>query len=87
MQIQLSVNDSIFSRSSIQGFKEITEKTINNIKIALTPRVIIIYSNEEKTKLIDKYHNDPVFSGHCGKKDGIINQDPNTIGNTCLKIL
>lgn len=68
VQIQLSLNDSIFNTISIQGFKEITEKSIKNIEIALTPIIKIIYNNEEKTELIDKYHNDPMFGGHCGTK-------------------
>lgn len=68
VQIQLSLNDSIFSKTNIQEFKEITEKTVKKIKIAMTPRLTTIYNNEEKIELINKYHNDPVLGGHCGTK-------------------
>lgn len=67
-KLQLPKNDQLFSRVSINEFKEICNKKLKNIEIILISEPKKITSDEEKLILIEKYHDDPVLGGHCGSK-------------------
>lgn len=65
----LSMDDKIFTMISALELKT-AGKSLKSIKIALTPRIIRVNKQDTKTKteLLEKFHNDPLFGGHCGQK-------------------
>lgn len=67
-EIQLSLNDQIFESVSAQQMKFIGNKLLKNLHIILTPRIKIISDKDEIQKILTKYHNDPIFGGHCGMR-------------------
>lgn len=68
LKITLSLNDEIFTRMQMKEFKFLGTKFLNKLTIALTPKLKIVRDPEEVKQLLIKYHNDPLFGGHCGKK-------------------
>lgn len=60
------MNDNIFERISIREYKEKGNAFLKNLIIALTPKVTLVTNDQEKLKIIQKYHDDPVFGGHPG---------------------
>ena len=64
----MSLNDELFKRCSALQFKNMMNKTLKNLKIALTPSVTLVENNEEILKLLNMYHNDPIYGGHAGVK-------------------
>ena len=67
-KLQLSMNDIIFDRIRIQEFKDIADKTLKKLEIALTPKLEYITSAEEKLQIIKTCHDNPILGGHPGKK-------------------
>lgn len=66
--IRLSLGDQVFNIISAQRFKMKASNILNKLQIVLTPKVKIINNNEEKLEILQRYHEDPVFGGHCGSK-------------------
>lgn len=67
-QVKLSLNDELFELININQFKEVATKQLNKIIIALTPKLIKICKEEEKKKILEKFHSDPLYGGHIGIK-------------------
>ncbi len=65
----LSMDERIFEIISALELK-IAGESVRFLRIALTPRIIRINKEDvaTKTKLLEKFHNDPLFGGHCGQK-------------------
>lgn len=62
------MNDVIFKICSIEEFKNISNKEHTNLTVTLTKLPEIIKEEEQKLQLLDFYHNDPLYGGHCGQK-------------------
>lgn len=67
-KLQLSAMDSIFNIANIQQVRDAAEKCLTNVSIALTPNLRYIIHNNEKQELLKKFHDDPIFGGHCGER-------------------
>ena len=52
----------------MKEFKFLGTKFLKEIDIALIPKLKIVINNEEKQKLLKKYHDDPILGGHCGRR-------------------
>jgi len=67
--LTLSMDDRIFTVISALELKKAGE-SLRFLKIALTPRITRVDKEDTKTKpeLLEKFHNDPLFGGHCGQK-------------------
>lgn len=68
IKLQLSLNDDLFKKISIQECKAIANKNLKNIEIALTPKLTYVQSKVDKNKIIKYYHDNPIFGGHPGTK-------------------
>lgn len=67
-QMQLSRDDKIFKLCKIQDFKEIGNKTLKTLTISIIKPPKPISDASERQKLLEKFHNDPLFGGHPGQK-------------------
>lgn len=67
-RMKMSSNDPIFECVGAQSLKDIGGQVLKEVQIALTPEVKIVTNEEEKLKIFEKYHNDPLQGGHCGFK-------------------
>lgn len=61
-------NDLFFTIFTIQNLKSSGNKTLKNLEIILTEPKAIVFTEDEKQKLMQIYHNDPLLGGHCGQK-------------------
>lgn len=66
-KIQWPLNDTIFKLCTEEEFKKACNETLNNLTISLIKPCIIINDEQEKINLLHKYHNDPLYGGHCGR--------------------
>lgn len=66
-KIQWPLNDTIFKLCTEEEFKKACNETLNNLVISLIRPCIIINDEQEKINLLRKYHNDPLYGGHCGR--------------------
>lgn len=66
--VQLSLNESIFELISAQTFKNSGTRILKHLRIALTPKTSYIKNNKDKLDLMSKFHDDPMFGGHCGTR-------------------
>ncbi|XP_036335192.1 uncharacterized protein LOC118745701 isoform X1 [Rhagoletis pomonella] len=65
-KIRISLNEDIFDKIRIKIFKEIREKLLKTLTIALSPKISTITNKKEKMNIIKRYHDDPAFGGHPG---------------------
>lgn len=67
-KVQLSLNDELFSKITIQELKMSGQQILRNLKIALTPKLKYIdYEDINRIKeILQKYHDDPIDGGHAG---------------------
>jgi len=68
LKLRLSMMDNIFKKCTINEFKKLGQITLKKISIVLCSERKLITNKQEKQRLIEKYHEDPVFGGHCGQK-------------------
>lgn len=68
MKLQISLNDDLFKVVCAQYFKEKGNETLKTLSIAITPNITMINNKNEKLELLNKFHADPVFGGHCGTR-------------------
>lgn len=67
-KIKLFMKDKIFSQCTVNEFKEKGNNIMKQLTILLCNSPEIITSNAKKDELIEKFHNDPLYGGHCGQK-------------------
>lgn len=65
---KLFLTDNIFKLCTINEFKNMGNRLLNNIKIILCNKPKLITNAKDKQALIEKYHSDPLLGGHCGQK-------------------
>lgn len=63
----MSKDSAIFDLCTIEQFKSCGLNMLTNIKIALTNAIKRVTSEEEKNQILNRYHNDKIFGGHCGR--------------------
>ena len=65
---QMSPNESIFQSLCIEKFKDLGNKHLKHLKVALLPKVKIIKNgNKDEIKnILKQYHDDPITGGHSG---------------------
>lgn len=66
--VKISLRDGIFDYFSVSDFKEMANRILKNVKIAIMRLVTLVRSKEERKKILERFHNDPVEGGHCGQK-------------------
>lgn len=67
-KLQWPLEDKIISSIDIEKFKRICNKCLKEITIALVWRPPVIKDIVERQKLIEQFHNEPIYGGHCGQK-------------------
>lgn len=67
-KIQWPLNDEIFKCYTVNKFKEIGEANLEDLQIVLISSPTQITDENERLQLINRFHNDPIFGGHCGQK-------------------
>lgn len=66
--IQWPLHDEIFRFCSIDDFKKSCNLYLKTLTIALIKQPTQIKSKIDQQSLMEKYHNDKIFGGHCGQK-------------------
>ena len=64
--IQLKKDDNIFKYISINELKNKGNIVLKKVTIVLTAATIYVHDPEEKIKILNKFHNDPILGGHAG---------------------
>ena len=59
-------SDYIFSLFNLEDFKNRANELLTKLSVAVIPPVTIVDSVEEKQRLLELFHNDPLYGGHCG---------------------
>lgn len=67
-KVKLCTSDEIFNWYTIKQFKESGAKVLKNLQIVLYKKPTIIRNQVEKKQILEKFHNDPIYGGHCGQK-------------------
>lgn len=57
----------IFKWCTIENFKKIGNDILTKVKIALKNAIRVIDSADEKERVLQKFHNDAMMGGHCGR--------------------
>lgn len=65
-RLQLSIADNLFHTKDINEFKDTGNRILKKLNIVLVPPLTKITSQSDKEKIIQKYHDDPVWGGHPG---------------------
>lgn len=66
--LQISSSDAIFQMCTIEKFKEVGNEILTKISICIVKPALNVQSDSEKHALLKKFHEDPLFGGHTGKK-------------------
>lgn len=67
-KIQWPLHDRIFNSCEIEEFKQTGNKSLKSLIISLIRRPDEVKTKEEKMNILNQFHNDPLFGGHCGQK-------------------
>lgn len=67
-KIQWPLFDKMFQFCRVEEFKQSCRDHLKNVEIILVQRPPRISSREEKLKVMQTYHNDELYGGHCGQK-------------------
>lgn len=66
-RIQWPLNDLLFNYCTEEEFKDSCNKILKNLRISIVKPAIIINDEQAKVELLKKYHDDPLYGGHCGR--------------------
>jgi len=64
--LRVSLNDNLFKFACVNQFKNTGNDKIQNISIAITPKIIRINNELEKQQILKRFHDDPILGGHPG---------------------
>lgn len=67
-KLQWPLNDKIFEMCNIEEFKYACRNDLNNLQIILCRPPKTISNPEEKLRILEQFHDDPLYGGHCGQK-------------------
>ena len=67
-KLQWPKNDKIFEICNYNDFKCACEINLKNLQIILINEPLIISKKNEQIAILEKFHNDPIYGGHCGTK-------------------
>ena len=62
----MAPNENVFEFVSINKFKEMGNKKLINLRVALLPLVTKLTDKEQIKIILQKFHNDPIQGGHFG---------------------
>ena len=65
-KIQIAPSELIFEFVTINLFKEMGNKILENLTVALLPKVTKLTKGKEIENVLKKYHDDPIEGGHYG---------------------
>lgn len=66
-KIQIIKNNFLFKLIKIEKFKEMGKEILKNVRIVIKDSPIIIHDENERTKIIQKYHENALVGGHTGR--------------------
>lgn len=66
-KLRLSLADNIFKQCTVNQFKNFGHKYLSKLTIILCNVRKLITNKYEKLQLIEKFHDNPIFGGHCGQ--------------------
>lgn len=66
--VQWALYDQIFDECQINDFKQSCNEVLKNIKIQLIKKPESVIDKNKQLELINFFHNDPIYGGHCGQK-------------------
>lgn len=66
-ELKLPMDDHIFSIIPVSEFKKACNVVLRKLRILLYSNPQIVTDNIEKSRIIDRYHNDPIAGGHFGR--------------------
>ena len=67
-KIKLKDNDDIFKTCTITDFKLVGQDFLDSVTIYLYREPKLITDEDNKLRLIQKFHDNPLTGGHCGQK-------------------
>lgn len=67
-KLKWPMNDKIFTRVTVETFKQACHETLKTLSISLIKPIKIIENEREKKELIKLNHDDPLNGGHKGQK-------------------
>lgn len=67
-EMTLSLNDPLFVAIEQSDFQTIGNACLKHTQILLTKTIITITDDDEKLRILTKFHNDPISCGHPGQK-------------------
>jgi len=65
-QLKMAPWEYIFEHASIDIFKQMRNKTLNALRVALLNPVALKEKQDEKEAILSKYHDDPIQGGNTG---------------------
>lgn len=65
--LQLQLDSILFDYCTIEQFKIIGQNSLKHLKVALTNVIKKVKTEEEKIEILNKFHNDQLTGGHCGR--------------------
>lgn len=65
-EIKMVSNDEFFNYVSLNDFKNMGNDMLSNLTIYIINPIVQVSARDEKLRLIQKYHDDPIFGGHRG---------------------
>jgi len=65
-QLKMAPRENIFEPVSIDNFKQMDNKILNTLRVALLNPVALIEKQDEKEAILSKFHDDPIQGGHTG---------------------
>lgn len=67
-EIALFTDDEIFKLLDLSQFSQICNDSLKNVSILIAKPLQKVENVDEQFSLIEKFHNDPILGGHCGKQ-------------------
>jgi len=64
-QLKMAPWENIFEHGSIDNFKQMGNKILNTLRVALLNSVALIEKQDETEAILSKFHDDPI-QGHTG---------------------
>lgn len=65
-EMKILSNDDIFAQIQINEFKN-AQEALKLMKIAIVRSPTPVCNEDDKRKILVKFHNDPLYGGHCGQ--------------------
>lgn len=64
--LRMSLDSALFANVKLNHFKEVGNEKLQKLNIVLVPPLTKIVTDTEKRKIMEMYHDNPLFGGHPG---------------------